>query len=223
MPSLQRILAVSVLFFLAAPVQAAGRRNVAIVLYPGVELLDFAGPGEAFAAAGEAFRVYTVAETKQPLVSEGFLTVVPEFSIADAPAPDILVIPGGNVRSVIRSPAMLAWVKQVTAKNEVTMSVCNGALVLAENGTLAGLKATTHWSALGALRAREPRATVVDDTRFVDNGHIVTTAGVSAGIDGALHLVARLLGDAEAAEVAHYMQYESDGWRSPSSRNAAGR
>jgi len=207
----ERIFAVAALFFLAVPVQAAGRRNVAIVLYPGVELLDFAGPGEVFAAAGDAFRVYTVAETKQPLTSEGFLTLVPEFSIADAPAPDILVIPGGSVRSVIRSPAMLAWVKQVTARDEVTMSVCNGALVLAENGTLAGLKATTHWSAIAALRAREPRATVVDDARFVDNGHIITTAGVSAGIDGALHLVARLLGDAEAAEVAHYMQYEWDG------------
>lgn len=211
MPSYQRIFAVAALFFLGAPVEAAGRRNVAIVLYQGVELLDFAGPGEVFAAAGDAFRVYTVAETKQPLLSEGFLTVLPEFSIADAPAPDILVIPGGSVRSVIRSPAMLAWVKQVTAKDEVTMSVCNGALVLAENGALAGLKATTHWSALAALRAREPRATVLDDARFVDNGRIVTTAGVSAGIDGALHLVARLLGDAEAAEVAHYMQYEWDG------------
>jgi len=206
-----RFLAAAVLFLLGAQAHAAGKRNVAIVLYPGVELLDFAGPGEVFAAAGDAFRVYTVAETKQPLVSEGFLTVVPEFSIADAPAPDVLVIPGGSVRSVIRSPAMLAWVKQVTAKDEVTMSVCNGALVLAENGTLAGLKATTHWSALAALRAREPRATILDDARFVDNGRVITTAGVSAGIDGALHLVARLLGDAEAAEVAHYMQYEWDG------------
>jgi transcriptional regulator GlxA family with amidase domain len=213
MSSLQRIIAAAALLCFAVPVEAAGRRNVAIVLYPGVELLDFAGPGEVFAAASAAFRVYTVAESKQPLVSEGFVTIVPEFSIADAPAPDILVIPGGRVRSVTGSPAMLAWVKQVTAKNEVTMSVCNGALVLAENGTLAGLKATTHWSALGALREREPRATVVDDVRFVDNGRVITTAGVSAGIDGALHLVARLLGADEAAEVAHYMQYESVGWR----------
>src|SRR5262249_51880502 len=155
-----------------------GRRNVAIVLYPGVELLDFAGPGEVFAAAGDAFRVYTVAESKEPLVSEGFLTVVPEYAIADAPPPDILVIPGGRVRSVLGSPVMMAWLKQVSTRNEVTMSVCNGALVLAQNGALAGLRATTHWGAIAELREREPRATVLDDVRFVDNGRIITTAGV---------------------------------------------
>ncbi len=194
---------------LAGPAVAApgSRKNVAIVLYPGVELLDFAGPGEVFSAARAAFRVYTVAETKQPLTSQGFLTVVPEYSIADAPAPDILVIPGGNVQAIAGSPAMMAWLKQVIAKDELTMSVCNGAIALARTGALAGKKATTHWSAVAALREIEPTATVLDDVRFVDNGKVMTTAGVSAGIDGAIHVLERLLGEEAAWSTARYMQY----------------
>src|SRR5262249_23139414 len=203
------LLALAAAVAIANPAFAApdGRKNLAIVIYPGVELLDFAGPGEVFAAAQGAFRVYTVAETKAPLKSQGFLTVVPEYSNADAPAPDVVVIPGGNVRSIIESPAMMAWLKQVIDKDELTMSVCNGALALAKTGALAGKKATSHWSALATLREFEPTATVLDDVRFVDNGRVMTTAGVSAGIDGALHVVERMLGVEAAWSTARYMQY----------------
>jgi len=182
-------------------------RNVAIVLYEGVELLDFAGPGEVFSAAGNgAFNVFTVAATHEPVVSQGFVRITPAYAIADSPKPDILVIPGGNARSVYDDPKMMAWVKARVGAAELTMSVCNGALVLAHAGLLDGLRATSHYGAIAALK-KFPRVTVVPAERFVDNGRIVTTQGVSAGIDGALHVVGRLLGSEQAWSTARYMMY----------------
>jgi transcriptional regulator GlxA family with amidase domain len=188
----------------AVRARAAEPRNVAIVVYPGVELLDFAGPGEVFSAA--SFNVFTVAATKDPIVSQGFVRITPEHAIADAPKIDILVIPGGRAASVYDDPKMMAWVKTRVAAGELTMSVCNGALVLAHAGLLDGLRATSHYGAIAALR-KFPRITVVPEERFVDNGRIVTTQGVSAGIDGALHVVERLLGSERARSVARYMMY----------------
>src|SRR5215470_3271947 len=186
------------------------QRKVAIVLYDGVEILDFAGPTEVFTAAGNgAFRVYTVAATHAPVLSQGVLKVQPDFSVEDAPTPDILVLPGGNARAFIRSEAGMAWVKKVTAKNELSMSVCTGAFILAQLGLLDGRPATTHWGAISQMRSAYPKVQVKTDVRFVDDGRIVTTAGVSAGIDGALHVVQRLLGDDVAWETARYMQYEA--------------
>jgi transcriptional regulator GlxA family with amidase domain len=182
----------------------AEKRNVAIVLYPGVELLDFAGPGEVFSAAG--WNVFTVAATHEPIVSQGFVTITPEHSIADSPKPDILVIPGGHAASVYDDAKMMAWVKARAGAAELTMSVCNGALVLAHAGLLDGLRATSHYSAIPALK-KFPRITVVPEARFVDNGRIITTQGVSAGIDGALHVVERLLGAEAARDDARYMMY----------------
>jgi transcriptional regulator GlxA family with amidase domain len=191
-----------------APANAPGRvRNVAIVVYQGVELLDFAGPGEVFAAAGNgAFNVYTVAASADPIVSLGFVKVVPDYSITTSPAPDIVVIPGGNVANVFDDARMMAWIERESRGTEITMSVCNGAIALAKAGLLNGLKATTHYSAVAALR-RFPGVAVVPGARFVDNGRILSTQGVSAGIDGALHVVQRLLGAAAAWADAHYMMY----------------
>jgi putative intracellular protease/amidase len=184
------------------------QRNVAIVLYDGVEILDFAGPTEVFTAAGNgAFRVFTVAPTSGPVLSQGVLKVHPDYSVEKAPVPDILVLPGGNSRSFTRSAPGMAWVKKVTAKNELSMSVCTGAFILADLGLLDGRPATTHWGAIGRMRSAYPKVQVKTDVRFVDDDRIVTTAGVSAGIDGALHVVQRLLGDDVAWETARYMQY----------------
>jgi putative intracellular protease/amidase/YHS domain-containing protein len=198
--------------FVASPGLFTGeipRRRVAILVYPGVELLDFSGPGEVFAAAAHrgAFEVFTVAATKEPVMSQGFVEVVPQYSIADSPRPDLLVIPGGNAGSVLENPELMAWVKQTAAKAEAVMSVCNGAFVLARAGLLDGLEATTHWASIDALRREAPRTRVRDDVRFVDNGKVVTSAGVSAGIDAALHLVSRLLGEETAKGTARYMEY----------------
>lgn len=187
--------------------RAAEPRNVAILVYPGVELLDFAGPGEVFSAAGNgAFNVFTVGPSADPVVSQGFVKIVPDYSIDNSPKIDIIVIPGGHAASVYENPKMMAWLKERARTAELTMSVCNGAIALAKTGLLDGLKATTHWGAVPSLQ-KFPRITVVANERFVDNGRILSTQGVSAGIDGALHVVERLLGAEAAWADAHYMMY----------------
>jgi putative intracellular protease/amidase len=190
-------------------------RNVAIVLYEGVELLDFAGPGEVFAAAANvatdrgrpAFNVYTVAPVRQPVKSQGFVTITPDFGVDDAPPPDILVIPGGASQTLLQSDRFMSWAKATMKSAKVTLTVCTGAFVPATAGLLDGQSATTHHGAFDGLRAAAPRATIIEGKRFVDNGSIITTAGVSAGIDGALHTVARLLGRHVADRTASYMEY----------------
>lgn len=187
-------------------------RNVAILVYEGVELLDFAGPGEVFSAAhgpaGRAFRVFTVAKTKAPVRSQGFVTLTPEFSIADCPEPDVVVLPGGNVPDEDRE--LQQWVRRCADTGELVMSVCNGAFLAAEAGLLDGLEVTTHHGSLQALTARYPKTKVFTNRRFVDSGQVMTCAGVSAGIDGALHVVERLLGAQAAKDTARYMEYD---WR----------
>jgi putative intracellular protease/amidase len=190
-------------------------RNVAIVVYEGVELLDFAGPGEVFAAAANegvdrgqpAFKVYTVAPQKQPLRSQGFVTIHPDYSVDDAPPPDILVIPGGSSGNLLHHDGFMAWARTVMKNAKLTLTVCTGAFVPATAGLLDGHGATTHHSAFDRLRAAAPAATVIEGKRFVDNGSIITTAGVSAGIDGALHAIARILGRNVADNTARYMEY----------------
>jgi transcriptional regulator GlxA family with amidase domain len=177
-----------------------------------MELLDFAGPAEVFAAAdgGRAFKVYTVAESDQPIKSQGFVTITPQYTIANCPPPDILVIPGGNATSVSRSQKMLDWVKDVSQNAERVLSVCTGAFVLARAGLLDGLEATTHHNAINGLRRNHPKVKVRTDVRVVDNGKILTAAGVSAGIDGALHIVSKVCSQQVAQRTAEYMEYT---WR----------
>ena len=198
-------------------VNTASLRSVAILVYEGVELLDFSGPGEVFAAAHQ-FRPFTLAATRDPVTSQGFVEVTPQYGIDDAPHVDIVVVPGGSIGAVLDDPALMEWLRETAATADHVMSVCNGALVLAEAGLLNGLEATTHHSSLAALRAHEAGVTVRDDRRWVDTGKIITCAGVSAGIDGSLHLVARLDGNAQADAVARYMEY--DAWNSRTEETA---
>lgn len=186
------------------------RRNVAVFVHEGVELLDFAGPGEVFAAAGsrQAFKVYTVAATKAPIKAQEFLTITPEFSLDDCPKPDIIVLPGGLTRVPLRDPKVIEWVQKASVDAEVTMSVCTGAFLLAKAGLLDGKEATTHWGSIEQLKTAAPGIKVRADKRVVDNGKVVTTAGVSAGIDGSLHVVKRLLGEQAAKDTARYMEYK---------------
>lgn len=188
-------------------------RNVAIFLYQGVELLDFAGPGEVFAAAQttggqRAFNTYTVAATAEPILSQGFVTIKPQYTIENCPRPDIIVLPGGNIDSPSQDPKVLEWIAKTSQTSEVTMSVCTGAFLLAKTGLLDNSEATTHWAATNRLRQEAPKVKVVEHRRFVDNGRIVTSAGVSAGIDGALRVVERLLGRAAATLTAKHMEYD---------------
>lgn len=187
-------------------------RNVAIVLFPGVELLDFAGPSEVFAVAhgkdGAAFHVYTVAQSKAPLSSMGFVTITPQYTLQDCPRPDIVVVPGGEVPSDDRT--LREWVQAKSKDAELMMSVCNGALVYAAAGMLRGLEVTTHHSTLQAVALLEPDARVFSNRRFVDNGRVLTAAGIAAGIDGALHVVERFCGEDVAWEAARAIEYD---WR----------
>ena len=197
------------------PKRATYTRNVAIVLYDGVEILDFAGPSEVFQAAGRfgrsgvtpAFRVYTVAATREPLISQGFVKIVPEFTFDDAPAPDLVVFPGGSSDRLTDNEKAMQWATRTMAAAEVTLTVCTGAFVPARAGLLDGLDVTTYYGAIEGLKKEAPKARVQEGRRFIDNGKIVTTAGVSAGIDGALHVVARLLGRSVADRTARYMEY----------------
>jgi transcriptional regulator GlxA family with amidase domain len=197
------------------PNHGARTRNVAIVLYDGVEILDFAGPSEVFASAGNiagapgtpAYRVYTLGATKNPVKSQGFISVTPEFSIDDAPKPDIIVIPGGQSGTLTSDARFMAWVKPAIEKSELTLTVCSGAFVAAKAGALDGRPATTWYGSVERLKKDYPKVDAQDGRRFVDSGAIVTTAGVSAGIDGALHVVARLTGRNTADRTARYMEY----------------
>ena len=186
-------------------------KNVAIFIFNGVELLDFTGPGEVFAAAfvpDGALRVFTVATNKEPLISQGFLTVQPDYTIADCPEPDIIVLPGGNVTASVDDPQVIEWISSNSANLDALMSVCNGAHILQKTGLLDGKKATTHYGAIESLRRNSPTTEVLEDTRWVDNGLVITTAGVSAGIDGALRVIERMYGMEVAQRTARYMEYD---------------
>jgi len=146
--------------------------------------------------------VYTVAATKDPVTTAMGLTVVPKYSFADAPQPDVLVIPGGGIGGTVKDAATLRYIKDVSEHTANTMSVCNGAFILANTGLLDGLAATTTYHNIPKLADQYPKIKVVRDQRYVDNGKIITAAGLSAGIDGALHVIARLFGTGYAQKVA---------------------
>ena len=188
--------------------------RTAIVIFDEVEVLDFAGPFEVFSVTGrrrklEPFDVYTVAERATPVLARNGLSVNPKYSFADAPVPDILVLPGGyGTRREMKNPLMLEWVARTAPRCELVLSVCTGALVLGAAGLLDGREATTHFMAFDELRAVAPAATIREGVRMVDNGNLILSAGVSAGIDMSLHVVAKLLGADVARETARYMEYD---------------
>ena len=188
--------------------QAAPRatKKVAILVFTGVEIIDYTGPWEVFGAAG--FDVYTVAATRAPVTTAMGMTVVPDHTFADAPAPDVLVVPGGGIGGALGSAPTLQWVAAESGRTPITMSVCNGAFILAKSGLLDGLTATTTYHNIPRLREQYPKTKVVDDQRFVDNGRIITTAGLTAGMDGALHVVSRVLGNGVAQQVALGEEYD---------------
>ncbi|CAN5311391.1 hypothetical protein BH10BAC4_BH10BAC4_12860 [soil metagenome] len=179
--------------------------TVAFYLQDGIEVLDFAGPMEVFAYAG--FKVFTVSKTTDPIVSQGILQIIPDYSIKNAPASDMIAFFGGNASNGFDSE-VIAWLKSREKDTDYFFSVCTGAFALGKAGLLDNRTATTFHLSIDKLRASFPKANVVSDARFVDNGNVITTAGISAGIDGALHLVAKLRGEKVAIETARYMEYD---------------
>jgi len=192
-------------------------RRVAILIFDEVEVLDFCGPFEVFSVAGrdldpKPFEVYTVAEGSGPVSARGGLSVNPRYTLADCPAPDILLVPGGyGTRREMHNQGLIEWIRGRAAECEMVLSVCTGSLLLGKAGLLDGLAATTHFGALGLLGEVAPRAEVRPGLRFVDNGRVITSAGVAAGIDMSFHTVARLLGRETAEETARYIEYEWGG------------
>jgi putative intracellular protease/amidase len=190
----------------AAAAPDPDRKKVAILVFNGCEILDFTGPYEMFGAAG--CDVYTVGATRDPVTTAMGLTVVPKYTFADAPQPEVLVIPGGAVRGTAKDDATLAYIRKASEGTKQTMSVCNGAFILANTGLLDGLTATTTSGNIERMADQYPKIKVVRDQRYVDNGHLVTTAGLSAGMDGALHVIARLFGTGYAQQVALSEEYD---------------
>jgi putative intracellular protease/amidase len=181
-------------------------KTVAVLIFDGAEIIDFTGPWEVFGAAD--YDVYTVAATKEPITTAMGMKVAPSYTFADAPVPSVLLVPGGGVRGARSSAATLAWVKQTSDRAEVTLSVCNGAFILASAGLLDGLSATTTAHLLGQLASEFPKTKVMRDRRYVDNGRIVTAGGLSSGIDGALHVVEKMRGHGRAQATALGVEYD---------------
>jgi transcriptional regulator GlxA family with amidase domain len=189
-------------------------RQIGILLFDDVEELDAVGPWEVLATwtlrhPEDGYAVCTLAPNGGSVTAAKGLALGADYALADAPALDVLIHPGGvGTRPLLRDPAHLAWVREQRAAVPLMTSVCTGALVYAAAGLLHDRSATTYWGALDELRALDPSARVREDDRWVDDGDLITSAGVSAGIDMALHLVARLATPARAREVRRAIQYD---------------
>ncbi|GAB4584196.1 DJ-1/PfpI family protein [Nocardia sp. IFM 10818] len=189
-------------------------RKIAIVLFDGVEELDFAGPWEVLAfwtrtVPEDGWEVFTVSRDGATVTCAKGLRVTPDHSFGTMPNPDVLLLPGGmGTRPMIHDQPMLEWLRAVRETTPLITSVCTGSLVLAAAGLLAGRPATTHWLSLDVLAQIDPSIDVRPDERYVDNGDIITSAGVSAGTDMALHLLQRLAGDDRARWVRRGIQYD---------------
>ena len=194
--------------------------QVGVFVFDDVEVLDFAGPFEVFSRTratpglesrrsedSAPFNVFTVAPRPGPVVATGGLKIVPHWDFASSPAIDVLVVPGGfGTRPLLEDAEVLAWIRRTAARAQRITSVCTGALLLAQAGLLAGRRATTHWSSLDRLASLDATITVDGSQRVVDDV-VITSAGVSAGIDMAFAVVAAYCGREVALETARYIEY----------------
>lgn len=193
--------------------------GVAILVFDEVEALDLAGPFEVFTTASRMrqrhapevpvpFEVSCVARTLAPIRARAGMTVVPSHSFSDAPPIDVLIVPGGAVDQAMQCPETLAWIARMHPTTQITASVCTGAFLLAASGVLQSGPVTTHWEDQADLAQQFPTLDVRSSVRWVDQGRIVTSGGISAGIDMSLHLVARLTSEALALRTAQQMEFQ---------------
>ena len=200
-------------------------RTIGIYIFDEVEVLDLGGPFEVFSTASRMkarlmpdaarpFDVFTIADAIRPIRARGGLMVHPSYELTNHPAIDVLIVPGGVVTAELERAPIIEWIKRTATKAELTASVCTGAFLLGKAGLLRGKTITTHWEDIEDFRAMFPGILVRDDRRWIDEGSIVTSAGISAGLDVSLHLVERLEGEELAVRTARQMDYD---WRrSPS-------
>ena len=158
--------------------------------------------------ADKLFEVVLIAETSTEIIARGGLKVIPHYGINYHPHCDVLVVPGGVVASEMTKQRVSTWLKSTSERADMTASVCTGAFLLAQAGVLEGMKVTTHWEDIEELRLSFPDIDVREGIRWIDNGHIVTSAGISAGIDMSLYLVSRMAGKEHARLTARQMEYE---------------
>ena len=180
-------------------------KQVAILVFEGVQIIDFTGPWEILGQAG--YHVFTVSLEAKPLATVFGMKLTPDYALGRHPKPDIVVVPGGQVFTTQRDPKVQEWLRQQAKDAKVVLSVCNGAFILAKTGLLNGLEATTTRGLVDGLANAGADITVVRDVRYVDNGKVVTSGGLSAGMDAALHVVSRLEGQATAKRIAQSIEY----------------
>lgn len=194
------------------------RKRVGIVLFENIEVLDFCGPFEVFSVTRlneerrreepSPFEVILVAEKNNPVITTGGMKVIPDHTFESCPKLDILVVPGGwGTRKELKNPAMLNWLRIRASEAEILTSVCTGSMLLGFAGLLDGRHATTHWRSLDWMRESFPAVTVEYDKHVVEDSSVITSAGISAGIDMALKVVERYCGEAIARATAKYMEY----------------
>lgn len=191
-----------------------GKRQVGILLFNEVEVLDFAGPFEVFSLARDfnqeaLFQVHTITENGQMIRARNGLKVLPDYNFSNCPQLDILLVPGGYGAEEIEmyNESLLSWITEKAQQVEILASVCTGALLLAQAGFLKGKKATTHWMDLERL-ANFPEVDVQKETKYVEDGKVITSGGISAGIDMSFYLVAKLYGVETALATAKRMEYD---------------
>ncbi len=193
--------------------------DVGIYLYNEIEVLDFAGPFEVFSTASRVknrqnpelpplFNVFTTGETTDPISARGGLQVTPKYTLNQHPKIDLLMVPGGIVVEELEKENLISWIQDVSNTATITASVCTGAFLLAKAGLLNSKAATTHWEDIQDLKDMFPDVEIKKDARWVDEGNIVTAAGISAGIDMSLHLVSRFDSDDLAIRTARQMEYD---------------
>lgn len=192
--------------------------NVGIFIFDDIEVLDLSGPFEVLSVATRVkarlepgspppFNVFTIGETTAPIHARSNLIVTPTFSFTDHPLIDLLLIPGGIVSAELKKENVIHWIATTSAKAKLTASVCTGSFLLAQAGLLDHKHATTHWADINDMKSMFPNVTVEKDVRWVDQGTLITSAGISAGIDMALHLVSRLDSESLALATAKQMDY----------------
>lgn len=200
------------------PYTSGKRIKVAVVLSPGAEVVDFSGPWGVFEyvyISGEdskPFELFTVAESTDPVKVSGGMTITPNFTFDEAPQPNLIVVPAIEGEA---SEPMVQWLQRASKGVDLTMSVCNGSFVLAKAGLLTGKAATSHHGSYALFKADYPDIDVKRGARFVDEGSVATSGGLSSGIDLALHVVARYFGPEVAESTATSLEYQGQGWKDP--------
>lgn len=189
------------------------RYSVAIFLYNDVDVLDFAGPFEVFSLVNRHFGIqlmdlFIVGSNMDVIHSRSQLSLNPKFDITNSPQPDIIILPGGpGVYNEINNEKVILWIKEICHKATLILSICSGIFFLAKSGLIEEMNVTTHHGDFERLKAMSPSVNIIENQRFCDNGKVLTSAGISAGIDLSLHVINKLYGLEIAEVVSKWMEY----------------